>query len=51
MYPKKQKLIILGGKSHSDLFMNKKLNFHVIGIGCGQNFILIKNILVIQELF
>ena len=43
---KKAKIHHLGGKSHL-LFMKKKLNFHETGIGCGQNFILIKNIMVI----
>ena len=47
---KKAKIHHLGGKSHS-LIMKKKLNFHETGIGCGQNFILIKNIMVIQRLF
>ena len=43
---KKAKINHLGGKSHSPIY-EKKLNFHETGIGCGQNFILIKNILVI----
>jgi len=46
IYQKKQKLITLE-ENLIHLFMKEKLNFLETGIGCGQNFILIKNILVI----
>jgi len=47
---KKQKFIIWG-VNLTHLFMKKKLNFHETGIGCGQSFILTKNIMATQSLF
>ena len=46
IYQKKQKLIT-SEENLILLCMKEKLNFNETGIGCGQNFILIKNILVI----
>ena len=46
IYQKKQKLIT-SEENLILLCMKEKLNFRETGIGCGQNFILIKNILVI----